>query len=606
MLRSRLIHSGMICAALLFFFGIYAHAAAAPPLPAKVTPAIKPVFTNKTNPVAPQSATSPNQPLSPPPVVKAPIVKCPELKCLTPDRLPVAWVERDYTYRLIASGGTGELSFVLEGKNILPPGLRLMTNGTLLGKPSKAGDYTWLITLQDNCSTGMQQIRKKFTLRINALLRPLVSASIPAFNKTAVLSGATGPELSRPDSIHRVLPPPDPGMRAPIATGPELRSGVTVLKSELVSGTSPAAVATPPADKLDSATEPHVKGQIVVTMQMEKGPQLIRLLQDKYKLSLIESFTVKALKQTVATFSTEQDLAVLIREIGKESGVIQTQKNRIFGTFGEPKSDMQNLCALMNFSKLHKYRRGKRVIVALIDTGVDLSHEDLKKRVVYSENFIKGSPYRAEVHGTAVAGIIAASINDSGIEGIAPEVELLALRACEQVSEKEPVGKGYTTSIIQALDKAIEKKARVVNMSFGSPTPDPIITSLIIEGTRQGILFVAPVGNRPGQEYPAFPASCPGVIAVGGLDQNGKFYPDDHLASFAKVNAPAENIFTTLPGNKYNFMTGTSFSSAIVAGMLALGIESNPGLSVDTLPEKNTDFCAWVEQLLNLKAICRR
>ena len=143
-------------------------------------------------------------------------------------------------------------------------------------------------------------------------------------------------------------------------------------------------------------------------------------------------------------------------------------------------------------------------------------------------------------------------------------------------------------------------------MSFGSTMPDPIITSLIIEGARQGILFVAPVGNRSGQEYPAFPASCPGVIAVGGLDQNGSPFPDDHLASFAKINAPAENIFTTLPGNNYNFMTGTSFSSAIVAGVLALGIENNPGLRVENLPEKNIDFCAWTEQLLNIKAICKQ
>ncbi|RPI70781.1 MAG: hypothetical protein EHM45_24415, partial [Desulfobacteraceae bacterium] len=113
------------------------------------------------------------------------------------------------------------------------------------------------------------------------------------------------------------------------------------------------------------------------------------------------------------------------------------------------------------------------------------------------------------------------------------------------------------------------------------------------------------VGNRPGQEYPAFPASCPGVIAVGGLDQNGSSFPDDHLASFAKVIAPAENIFTTLPGNKYNFMTGTSFSSAIVTGILALGIENNPGLGINNLPEKNKDFCAWVEALLHIQAICR-
>jgi subtilisin family serine protease len=580
--------------------------AAPPPLPIKAPVTVKPVLPLATNPSAPQTAVSPKQPLVPPTVLKTPLVKCPELKVTTPEILPAAWVEREYSYRLASSGGSGELSFLLEGKNSLPPGLRLMTNGTLLGRPVKEGEYMLLILLQDNCPTGMQQVRKKLFLKVQATIRPLATGPGTPVHKVLGQLGPTDKGVIQPDSARKLLKQPDPDNRALTLIKPDPNLKTTDLKAGLSSGvTPPAGLVTTPPDP-DKAQTPHIQGQIVVTMQMEKGIQIIKLLQDKYKLNLLESFTIKALKQMVATFSTDQDLAVLIQEIRKESGVVLTQKNQIYGTYAEPKSDLQNLCALLDFSKLHKYRRGKRVIVALIDTGVDLAHEDLKKRIVYSQNFIKGSSYRAEVHGTAVAGIIAASINGFGIEGIAPEVDLLALRACEQVSEKETIGKGYTISIIQALDVAIEKKAKVVNMSFGSPTPDPIITSLIIEGARQGILFVAPVGNRPGQEYPAFPASCPGVIAVGGLDQNGSPFPDDHLASFAKINAPAENIFTTLPGNKYNFMTGTSFSSAIVAGVLALGIENNPGLGVDNLPEKNTDFCAWVERLLNIKAICRR
>jgi subtilisin family serine protease len=598
----------MMCAAFLLFFGMYADisTAAPPPLPIKAPVTVKPVLPLTTNPSAPQNAVPPKQPLAPPPVLKMPLVKCPELKVTTPEILPAAWVEREYSYRLASSGGSGELSFLLEGKNSLPPGLRLMTNGTLLGRPVKEGEYMLPILLQDNCPTGMQQVRKKLFLKVQATIRPLATGPDTPVHKVLGQLGPTDKGVIQSDSARKLLKQPDPDNRALTLIKPDPNLKTMDLKARLLSGvTPPAGLVTTPPDP-DKAQTPHIQGQIVVTMQMEKGIQIIKLLQDKYKLNLLESFTIKALKQMVATFSTDQDLAVLIQEIRKESGVVLTQKNQIYGTYAEPKSDMQNLCALMDFSKLHKYRRGKRIIVALIDTGVDLSHEDLKKRVIYSENFIKGSPYRAEVHGTAVAGIIAASINGFGIEGIAPEVDILALRACEQVSEKETIGRGYTISIIQALDVAIEKKAKIVNMSFGSPTPDPIITSLIIEGARQGILFVAPVGNRPGQEYPAFPASCPGVIAVGGLDQNGSPFPDDHLASFAKVNAPAENIFTTLPGNKYNFMTGTSFSSAIVAGVLALGIENNPGLSVDNLPERNTDFCAWVERLLNIKAICRQ
>lgn len=616
MKRSRRIRKSLMGAALLFSLGLYAaNSSAAPPPPIKAAPAIKPVLIQKTGSNLPPASPAPNPVLNQAPVLKAPLTKCPELKWVTADVLPAAQQERDYSYRLIGSGGSGELSFLMEEKTLPPAGLKLMANGTILGKPSKPGEYGLTIVLQDKCAAGIQQVRKKFFFKVNPEARLLVTGPESSDNKTPLPLSPTNKAPIQTGPTVRMLTPPNPdsptskqpdSSKRPLALtrpDPNLKTGD--LKTSSLSGvTGPAGTVAAPPDP-DSAEVPHVQSQIVVTVQMERGGQILKLLQDKYKLKLLESFTVKALKQIVATFGTDRDLTALIREIRRESGVILAQKNQIYGTYAEPKSDLQNLCGLMDFSKLHKYRRGKRIKVALIDTGVDLAHEDLKTRIVYSRNFIKGSSYRAEAHGTAVAGIIAASINGFGIEGIAPEVDILALRACEQVSEKETLGRGYTVSIIQALDIAIEKKARIVNMSFGSTAPDPIITSLIIEGARQGILFVAPVGNRPGQEYPAFPASCPGVIAVGGLDQSGSPFPDNHLASFAKVIAPAENIFTTLPGNKYNFMTGTSFSSAIVTGILALGIENNPGLSIDNLPEKNNDFCAWVEALLHIRAICR-
>jgi subtilisin family serine protease len=609
MKASRLLHFGFILPALLFFLSIASHAgaAAAAPLPAKAPVLMKPAVTNKINPAnSQQSGTS--APLAvQTPLLKAPalIIKCPEIKYTSPEVLPPAWAGRDYSYRLMGSGGHGTLAFSLEEKDFLPPGLRLMANGTLLGRPSKAGEFVLLITLQDNCPAGMQQVRKKFSLKVNPEVRPFVTGQNNPTTKTLGQPNPTNKVLTQPDPSNRVLAQPDPTSRSLVLTTPEPKLQTTDLKVQAPSGVTPPAAALPPPEGQNNNSQaPHIKGQIVVTMQMDKGAYLIKLLQAKYKLALLESFTIKALKQMVATFSTDQDLAVLIGEIRKENGVILTQNNRIYGTFAEPKGDLQNLCGILNFAALHKYHRGKRITVALIDTGVDLSHEDLKKRIIYSQNFIKDSPYRAELHGTAVAGIIAASINNFGIEGIAPEADLLALRACEQVSENESIGKGYTTSIIQALDVAIEKKARVVNMSFGSPASDPIIASLLMEGARQGILFVAPVGNLTGQEYPAFPASCPAVIAVGGLDQNGNPYPDDHLVSFAKVNAPAENIFTTTPGNKHNFMSGSSLSSAIVAGILALGVEANPRLCLETLPANNHDLCAWMQALLGMKTIC--
>ncbi|MEF9437799.1 MAG: S8 family serine peptidase [Candidatus Mariimomonas ferrooxydans] len=216
---------------------------------------------------------------------------------------------------------------------------------------------------------------------------------------------------------------------------------------------------------------------------------------------------------------------------------------------------------------------------------------------------MKDYAYKAEVHGTAVAGVIGASINKFGINGVAPESEILALRACRQVSETRPEGECYTSSITKALDISILRKVKIVNMSFGSTSPDNLLIRLIEEGAKRGIMFVAPVGNMPRQKDLTFPASHPDVIAVGGIDDKGNPYPNPEIASKARVSAPATNVFTTIPRNRHNFLSGTSMSSATIAGIFALAIGKNGVMEIDKIPVFNGDICRWVEELLKI-SIC--
>jgi len=349
----------------------------------------------------------------------------------------------------------------------------------------------------------------------------------------------------------------------------------------------------------------YVRGQlVVVTKDSKAGKKLPEHLSKKYHLEILETFSVKALKKRVTVFKTKEKVPNLLNIIKREKGVIQVQTNNLFGTMAEPKSDMQHIARKLNFNKLHKSYRGKGVVVAVIDTGIDVKHRDLKDRVIFSKNFLRGSSYKTEIHGTAVAGIIAASINGFGIEGIAPEAKLIALRACRQISDEHPEGQGDTFSILKALDVAIEKKARIVNMSFGSHAPDRLIREVLREGTKRRILFVAPVGNVSGLEGPTFPASCPYVIAVGGIDHKGNYYPDDALASKARVCAPAVNVFTTVPGNGHNYLNGTSISTAIVSGILAVAVGKNGVVRKKQLPNFKNDICRWTEKILKI-SICK-
>jgi subtilisin family serine protease len=328
-------------------------------------------------------------------------------------------------------------------------------------------------------------------------------------------------------------------------------------------------------------------------------------MERKFDLRLIDAHDLKTLSLRIALFRTETDVFRMVERLGKERDILLAQPNRVFRTMAEPLCEMQKIYRILNLKEVHKYGRGKGVKVAVVDTGVDKNHKDLKARIGSCENFVKRSPYKGEIHGTAVAGVIGASINGYGIVGVAPETEILALRSCRQISEGGPEGECYTSSLSRALDAALAKRADVVNMSFGAAIQDSLLRLLIEEGAKRKIVFTAPAGNRADQKDLWFPASHPKVLAVAGMDQKGHPYPNRDIASKADTCAPATNVFTTIPGSRHNFINGTSMASAVVAGLIAVKISKNGPLNKGALPAFNGDVCKWTEELLRI-SICEK
>jgi hypothetical protein len=345
----------------------------------------------------------------------------------------------------------------------------------------------------------------------------------------------------------------------------------------------------------------HVPGQVVFLIDNDKaGLAGLDRVAQKYHLEVSEKTLVKSLDRIMVVSSTTKDAAEIAGALKKESGVYNPQPNYVFATMGreDPLSSMQNLVSMLDLQEVHGKVTGRNITVAVVDTGVEVEHEDLRRRIVGHQNFISSSAYQGEIHGTAVAGIIGADKNECGIVGIAPDVSLLALRACRQVKKSAAMGECFSTSLVRSLDAAISAKVDVVNLSLGAYVNDTLLGMMIDSGHGKGIVFAAPVGNDPAAENMAFPASHDKVISVAGLDEQGNPLPNKYLASMADAVAPATHLFVTNPGNGYNYIDGTSLASASIAGIIALSMEKKIARNSPCLPRFKSAL-PWPQQVFS-------
>ena len=217
------------------------------------------------------------------------------------------------------------------------------------------------------------------------------------------------------------------------------------------------------------------------------------------------------------------------------------------------------------------------VIVAVIDTGVDLRHPELSGNLIPGYDFVDddSEPDDLDGHGTHVAGIIGASGNNSsGIAGVNWSVKIMPLRVLDEN------GVGNVADVIEAIAYAAENNVRVVNMSF-TFTPPPLKGELLKVSIAlyPEILFVAAAGNSgsSGAEYPAgWSVDLPNIISVAATDQNDSLAYFSNYGSTVSVAAPGTNILSTIP----SFTTGVTYSGAYKMVYLSFGFEGINGANV--------------------------
>lgn len=207
---------------------------------------------------------------------------------------------------------------------------------------------------------------------------------------------------------------------------------------------------------------------------------------------------------------------------------------------------------------------GKGIKVGIVDTGIDLDHEDIPN-VAAHVSFVSSEPDGNDLHGhgTWCAGDVAAIMgNAKGVAGIAPEVELYAIKVLSQY------GSGTLLGVVKAIDWAIENELDILSMSLGASSGHSSLEDAIKRATDAGLIIVAAAGND-GRETLSYPAAYPDVIAVGSLNkEEGK---SNFSNSGAGIDTASfgESILGLWKNNGYATVSGTSMATPNVTGLLA-------------------------------------
>src|SRR5882757_185813 len=303
----------------------------------------------------------------------------------------------------------------------------------------------------------------------------------------------------------------------------------------------------------------------------------MRALEKEYGLREVNAWPIEPLHIHCAVLEIPSgaDRGAVLAALSKDQRVKLTQPLQSFATrtdgYNDPYIGLQRGFQQMDVADAHPWSRGEGVRVAIIDTGVDIQHPDLRGSIAGAANFVDAddAQFRRDRHGTEMAGVIAAVANNrEGIVGVAPNARLFIFKACWQASSDADAARCNSFTLARALTAAFDVHAQVVNLSLAGPD-DPLVGDLIREGLRRGVLFVGAASAGSAAEGSLL--HQPGIIEVASAET--------HSAISNALYAPGQEILTLLPGGHYDFASGASIATAQVSGVVALMLAKNSQLS---------------------------
>jgi subtilisin family serine protease len=298
-------------------------------------------------------------------------------------------------------------------------------------------------------------------------------------------------------------------------------------------------------------------------------------LERDYSLREVSAWPIASLRVNciVARVPEPTPRATLISRLERDSRVESVEPLGEFttetgttgtGTAGGAYLPLQGNLRELGVLQAHRLSQGASVRIAVIDTGADYRHPDLRGRVIARLDFVghNDDRFAADRHGTQIAGVIAATADGGqGLLGVAPQSRLMVLKACWPLRQDAARAACDSFTLAQALEAAIAAHPDVVNLSLAGP-PDPLLARLVRYGMQRGIIYVGAVPPPGSGLASAFPVDVPGVLAVQSAE--------DASGGTGHLLAPGHGILTLVPGGHYDFASGSSLATAEVTGIVAL------------------------------------
>ncbi len=346
-------------------------------------------------------------------------------------------------------------------------------------------------------------------------------------------------------------------------------------------------------------------GVSLATVNARYGTSQLDQLQTEPSF-LLKTPAGKTVEDLLPQMTADPDLVVA--EPNFQTGNPEAQ-GRSSMTFADPSLKQadytdQEALARIRAPQAQVIAKGAGVIVAVLDTGVELDHPRLTKRIVPGGiDLVDGDSDPSDTpdgvdsdkdglideavgHGTFVAGMVLS---------VAPKASILPIRILDSD------GYGTAFALARGIEVARNAGARVINMSLGMSLPSGVVDKLIERFKNEDIVFVSSAGNADAEKPQQFPARDSYAIGTAATDSSDQKTDFSNFGSWVDVSAPGEGLISYFPGHAYAHWSGTSFSSGLVSGEAALLFSARPGarfndvvdaieLSAVDIDDQNPDF----------------